>query len=103
MAQNRIPIAFTNKTLYYAQVGGLYSFNNIVDLRLNYQYRYARFAPYTTIKRSDNNHDAKIKLERDIYTHLRLSAQYRYMINNSNYYLAEYTKHEALLGLIYNY
>ncbi len=103
MAQNSVPIAFTNKTLYYAQVGGLYSFNNIVDLRLNYQYRYANFAPYTTIKRTDNNHDIKIKLEKDIYTHLQLSAQYRYMINNSNYYLAEYTKHEAILGLIYNY
>ena len=103
MAQNRVPIAFTNKKLYYAQVGGLYNFDNIMDLRLNYQYRYASFAPYTAIKRTDNNHDAKIKLEKDIYTHLRLSAQYRYMINNSNYYLAEYTKHEAMLGLIYNY
>ena len=103
MAQNLHPTSFTNKTLYYAQVGGLYSFYNIVDLRLNYQFRYGRFAPYANIRRIDSNHDAKIKLEKDIFTHLRLSAQYRYMINHSSYYLAEYTKHEAMLGLIYNY
>ena len=97
------PIAFTNKALYYAQIGGLYSFNTLFDLRANYQYRYGSFLPYESISRKDYNHDTTLRLEKEIFTHFRLSAQYRYVSNSSNFWLAEYTKNETMLGLIYNY
>ena len=101
------PRPFTDKALYYATIGGIYAIPDILDLRMRYQYRYSDFAYVETLtgfgKREDHNHDLQIALERNVLTHLRLQAQYRYITNQSNDTLAEYNKNEILLGLIYNY
>lgn len=98
---------FTNKNMYYAILGGIYSIEDLFDLRMQYQYRYGDFEKVTTTTgsgvREDHNHDLKIALERDIFKQVRVRAQYRFIDNQSNDNLAEYTKHETLLGLIYNY
>ena len=106
-AKHSDPRPFTDKTLYYATIGGIYSIPSIFDLRMRYQYRYSDFAyietPRGSGKREDHNHDFKIALERNVLTHIRLQTQYRFITNQSNYNLAEYSKNEILLGLVYNY
>ena len=101
------PRPFTNKNMYYAMLGGIYSIEDTLDLRMQYQYRYGDFEKVTTTTgsgvREDHNHDVKIALERDIFKQIRVRAQYRLIDNQSNDNLAEYTKHETMLGLIYNY
>ena len=101
------PRPFTDKNLYYFAFGGIYSIQNIFDLRMQYQYRFGDFTEVTTFPgsdiREDHNHDAKFALERDIFKQLRLRVQYRFIDNQSNDNLAEYTKHETLIGLVYNY
>ena len=94
---------FTNKQMYYAQIGGIYAVANIFDVRVNYQYRYGDFEKAQDLKRDDQNHDAKVALERDLIANLRMSIHYRYLHNESNYDLATYTKHETMLGLTYVY
>ena len=102
-AINDDPIAFTNKNLYYGIIGGLYSIENILDIRLNFQYRYANFEEIPAGHREDHNYDLVFALERDIIRDLRLQAQYRYVKNISNYLPAEYDKNEIMLGISYNY
>ena len=102
-AINGNAVAFTDKVMYYGMLGGLYSMQNIVDLRLNYQYRYGDFKEVIAGKREDSNHEVRIAFERDILKQLRLRAQYRYVTNISNYDLAEYDKNEMMLGIMYNY
>ncbi len=100
---NNNAIAFTDKAMYYGMLGGLYSIKNILDLRLNYQYRYGDFEEVAAGHREDSNHDVRFSLEYDILEELRLRAQYRYVTNISNYDLAEYDKNEMMLSIIYNY
>ena len=102
-AQSSDAYIFTNKTMYYAQVGGIYSIENLFDIRFNYQYRYGDFEKEVSLKRDDQNHDVKVSVERDLISNLRMSLQYRYLDNQSNYALAKYTKHETMLGLVYVY
>ena len=102
-AINDNSIAFTNKSMYYGMIGGIYSVKDLLDLRLNYQYRYGDFEEVTAGEREDSNHDVTFALERDIIKELRLRAQYRYVKNISNYDLADYDKNEMMLGIIYNY
>ncbi len=106
-AVNSDPRPFTDKTLYAATIGGIYSIPDILDLHMQYQYRYSDFAYVETLtgsgEREDHNHDLKVALERDILTQLRIQAQYRFISNQSNNNMAEYSKNEILLGLIYNY
>ncbi len=101
------PRPFTDKSLYYFTMGGIYSLVDIIDVRMQYQYRYSDFDYVETLigsgKREDHNHDVKIALERNIFTHFRLRAQYRFITNQSNNNLAEYSKNEIILGLVYNY
>ncbi|MEN8147684.1 MAG: surface lipoprotein assembly modifier [Campylobacterota bacterium] len=96
-------VAFTDKSMYYGMFGGIYSIEDVADLRLNYQFRYGDFEKVAAGEREDSNHDLKFALERDLIKQLRLRAQYRYVANISNYELAEYTKNEVMLGIIYNY
>ena len=100
---NSNAVAFTDKSLYYGMFGGIYSVEDIVDLRLNYQFRFGDFEEVAAGEREDSNHDLKFALERDLIKQLRLRAQYRYVANISNYDLAEYAKNEMMLGIIYNY
>ena len=94
---------FTNKQMYYVQVGGIYAIESILDIRLNYQYRYGDFDKEQNLKRDDQNHDVKVSLERDLIANFRIHLQYRYLNNQSNYELATYTKHETMLGVTYVY
>ena len=100
---NSNAVDFTNKSMYYGIFGGIYSVEDVLDLRLNYQYRYGDFEEVPAGEREDSNHDLKFALERDLIKQLRLRAQYRYITNISNYDLAEYEKNEMMLGIIYNY
>ena len=107
IAINDNAIAFTNKDMYYGMIGGLYSIQDLFDLRLNYQYRFGSFEKVITPTgegiREDSNHDFRFALERDIIKQLRLRAQYRYVTNISNYPWAEYDKNEMMLSIMYNY
>ena len=106
-AEESNPRPFTNKNMYYTMLGGIYSIQDILDLRMQYQYRYGDFEKVVTTTgagvREDHNHDLKAALERDLFKQIRIRVQYRYITNQSNDNLAEYTKHETLLGLVYNY
>ena len=100
--------AYTNKSRLYAQVGLLYVFTNIVDVQLDYQYRYENFEEVPSIdpndaKRDDSNHDIRAVLKHRFTTRLKLTGSYHYVKNSSTYKLAEYRKHEMLVGLEYNY
>ncbi len=95
--------AFTDKTRLYAQVGGFYTFADVADLHLEYQYRYEDYKKFEDIERSDTNHDLQCSLKHSFSEHFRVSGTYHYTNNLSTYTLAEYVKHEMLLGVEYNY
>ncbi len=100
--------AYTNKSRLYAQIGVLYLFAEIVDMQLDYQYRYEDFDEIITLdpddaKRDDSNHDAKATLKYRFTKTLKATGSYHYTKNDSTYKLAEYEKHEMLIGLEYNY
>ena len=100
--------AYTNKSRLYAQVGLLYVFTNIVDAQLDYQYRYEDFKEVSNVhpndaKRDDSNHDVKATLKHHFTKSLKLTGSYHYIKNSSTHKLAEYQKHEMLIGLEYNY
>jgi len=107
-ATEEISAAYTDKSRLYAQVGLLYLFAEVVDMQLDYQYRYEDFDEILTIdpddaKREDSNHDAKATLKYRFTKALKATGSYHYTKNSSSYKLAEYEKHEMLLGLEYNY
>ena len=95
--------AFTDKTRLYAKVGGFYTFHEVADLHLEYQYRYEDYAKFEEIDRSDSNHDLRCSLKHRFSEHFLVSGAYHYTNNLSTYTLAEYVKHEMLLGVEYNY
>jgi len=91
---------FTDKVLYYAMIGGIYTLQNVADFSMDYQYRQATF---TDLSRVDDNHNVKIAIEREVIYDFRVNASYRYITNRSSYNLAQYDKQELMLGLVYNY
>ena len=100
--------AYTNKTRLFAQAGLLYTFADILDVQLDYQYRYEDFEEIVSLdpddtKRDDSNHDAKATLKYRFTKRLKATGSYHYIKNSSTYKLAEYQKHEMLVGLEYNY
>ena len=107
LATHKEPIAFTQKQVFNASVGALYSFGNIVDLRANYQLRYHFYALISTtdgnIQRGDTNHEFTAAFEKEFLNDFRAQLQYRNINNISNYALAAYKKDELLFGVIYNY
>ena len=96
---------FVNKSVIYLRVGGLYSIEDIVDLRAEYQYFKADYenVPARNIQRNDDNHNLALSVERDLMKHLRAHAQFRYIDSKSNYNPAKFNKQEFLVGLVYNY
>ena len=94
---------FTDKTLYYMMVGGIYDLTSEIDLYGDYQFRFADFTPVDNGHRQDANSDLKVALEYDLNSDFRLRGQYRYLYNSSNFDLAHYTKNELLFGLVYTY
>ena len=96
---------FVDKTISTVAIGGLYSFENILDLRADLQYRKGDFEeiPVAPFKRDDTNKDIQISVERDLSKELRSRVQVHSVDNTSNYGQAIYTKHEILVGLIYTY
>lgn len=95
--------AFIDKTMLYLKLGGIYSLKEIMDVKLDYQYRQGDFKAFLGTKRDDDNHDIAFALEKDLMTHFRLSAKYHYITNDSNIEQFNYYKHEMLLALTYNY
>ena len=95
--------AFTDKTRLYAKVGGFYTFDEVADLHLEYQYRFEDYDKFEDIDRSDSNHDLRCSLKHRFSEHFLVSGAYHYTNNLSTYTLAEYVKHEMLLGVEYNY
>ena len=95
--------AFIDKTMLYFMLGGVYTLDQLLDLRLDYQYRYGDFSQYLSTKRDDSNHDIAISAEKDITSSFRLSAKYHYINNDSNLANFDYNKHEMLLALTFNY
>ena len=102
-ATETAPAAFTDNSQLYAQVGGIYSLSNLADLELNYQYRYGDYAKVANIKREDSNHDISVIAKHNFSKSFRANIDYRYVNNQSTYDLAKYEKHEAMLGIEYNY
>ena len=106
-ATHQVPIAFTEKQVFSASIGALYSFGNIIDLRADYQLRYHYYALISTsdgnIQRGDTNHEFTVALEKEFFNDFRAQLQYRNVNNISNYALATYKKDELLFGVIYNY
>ena len=94
---------FTDKTLYYLMVGGIYSILDSTDLYADYQFRFGDFKPTSSGYRQDYNHDIKVAVEHDLLSWLRVRGQYRFLYNDSNLNTAQYQKNEILLGLVYNY
>ena len=102
-ASHNNPAPFTNNRQLYAMLGCIYSLSEQADIELHYQYRYGDYAKVLSLKRDDSNNDASIILKYNITHGLRINGDYRYVNNRSSYQLAEYTKHEFMLGLEYNY
>jgi len=94
---------FTDKTLYYIALGGIYEIIPALDLHTDYQFRYGDFEEIAQGTREDKNHDLKLALEYRLSTDFRVRGQYRYLYNDSNVNPARYQKSETLLGLIYTY
>ena len=94
---------FTDKTMLYFMLGGIYSLQAVADIRLDYQFRQGDFKKGPSIKRDDNNHDINLGIERDIIQTFRVNATYHYINNTSNYQTFQYNKHELMLGMAYNY
>ena len=108
IATETLAAAYTDKTRLYAQLGLLYSFTQRVELQLDYQYRYEDFKEIITpnpddAKRNDSNHDLRAILKHSFTKSLKLTGTYHYANNQSTYKLAQYQKHEILVGLEYNY
>ena len=97
------PAAFTDNSQFYAMIGGIYSLSNLADLELNYQYRYGDYAKVANVKRDDSNHDISVIAKHNFTKYFRANIDYRYVNNQSSYDLAKYEKHEAMLGIEYNY
>ena len=102
-ATESTPAIFTDNSQLYAILGGIYSINDLADVELNYQYRYGDYAEVRNVKRDDSNHDINIIAKHNFTKSFRANIDYRYVNNRSTYDLAQYVKHEAMLGIEYNY
>ena len=107
---NAIPVGtkvFVDKALISLTLGGIYSIENIFDIRAQYLYRMGDFKEIPlfigSLKRDDTSSDIQLSVERELSQSLRGHIQFHYLNNDSNYNQAVFTKREALVGLIYNY
>jgi len=94
---------FVNKNVLSTGIGGIYSFVDILDLRMDLQYQKSNYKEIWAIKRDDTNIDIKLAVERDLFKALRARVQVHSVKNTSNYNQAKYSKHEILVGLVYTY
>jgi len=97
---------FVDKQLTSVGLGGLYSLENILDLRVDLKYLqgdYEEIFVFEPIKRDDTITEIKVAVERDLTKELRARVQLRSLNSESEYKQAIYTKHEILVGLIYTY
>ena len=102
-AKNNFAPNFTNKSLYYFNLGGDYAINDYIDFIGEYQFRHGDFEDYQTIDRHDGNHNITLAIEQSLAYDFRLRADYRYLYNDSTFSEAQYQKNEIMLGLVYNY
>ena len=102
-AKNSNAPNFTDKSLYYFNLGGSYAINDYMDFIGEYQYRHGEFEDYQAIDRRDGNHNVTLAIEQSLTYDFRLRADYRYLYNDSTLSEAQYQKNEIMLGLVYNY
>ena len=102
-AENSLAPNFTDKSLYYFNLGGNYDLGNLTDFIGEYQFRQGEFDDHQNINRQDSNHNISLAIEQTLAYGFRLRGDYRYLYNSSTLSEAQYQKNEIMLGLVYNY
>lgn len=105
-AEHSDSLPFTDKETITLSLGMNYHFRDYLITRFDYRYRNAAYADRIEAggdERSDDYHQAEVKVSKMFLDHLEGSLLYRYIRNDSNYALAEYDKDIIMLGLKYDY
>ena len=105
-AEHSDSIRFTDKDTLTASLGINYDVMEWFIARADYRYRSASYDDEYeagSSDRSDDFHQAELKVSRMFFDTLEGSLLYRYIRNDSNYDAAEYNKNIVMLGLQYNY
>jgi len=107
---NAVPVGtkvFVDKSLASLTLGGLYSIASILDIRAQFLFRKGDFKEiplfFGSLKRDDTTKELQLSFERELSHSLKAHIQLHYLDNSSNYNQADFTKHEALVGLVYDY
>ncbi len=99
-------LRFTDKETTRITMGINYNIEEWFIARLDYRYRHEKYDDFiesSQYKRNDDYHQTEFKVSKMLDDTMELSLLYRYIKNNSNYDLAEYTKYITMLGLQYNF
>ncbi len=99
-------LLFTDKETMRVSMGINYHVKDWFITRFDYRYRHAKYDELiegSGDERSDNYHQAELKVSKMLSDTMEGSLLYRYSKNNSNYDLAEYDKDIIMLTIQYNF